>query len=230
VQETGIAIDAVRPEDWPRVAEIHAEGIATGDATFETEVPSWERWDADHLPGHRHAARDGDRILGWATLSRVSTRDVYRGVAECSVYVAQEARGRGVGELLLDALVEGAEAGGIGTPACWSAEARSSEEGLPRRVAPKERRPPRDVVGHGPARRTSGGPTAVSGPQSAGGPMSSRRGGRSVPNSPDGISKRERNRRRAAANSLHPGGNSGTDRSASRSPSPPDERIGMNNG
>jgi len=106
------------PDDWPRVAEIYAEGIATGLSTFETEVPTWARWDRDHLPGHRLVAVDGDDVLGWAALSRVSIRDVYRGVAEASVYVAGDARGRGVGELLLDALVAGADAAGI-----WTVEA-----------------------------------------------------------------------------------------------------------
>jgi phosphinothricin acetyltransferase len=100
------------------VAEIYAEGIATGLSTFETEIPTWERWDRDHLPDHRLVAADGDDVLGWAALSRVSIRDVYRGVAEASVYVAGDARGRGVGELLLDALVAGADAAGI-----WTVEA-----------------------------------------------------------------------------------------------------------
>jgi phosphinothricin acetyltransferase len=108
----------MRPDDWPRVAEIYAEGIATGLSTFETEIPTWERWDRDHLPDHRLVAADGDDVLGWAALSRVSIRDVYRGVAEASVYVAGDARGRGVGELLLDALVAGADAAGI-----WTVEA-----------------------------------------------------------------------------------------------------------
>src|SRR5690606_39017226 len=106
------------PGDWPRVADIYAEGIATGMATFETEVPSWEHWDADRLPEHRWVALDGDRVLGWASLSRVSIRDVYRGVAEASVYVAAEARGRGVGETLLQTLLAGADAAGI-----WTVEA-----------------------------------------------------------------------------------------------------------
>jgi phosphinothricin acetyltransferase len=108
----------MRRGDWPRVAEIYAEGIATGLSTFETEVPSWESWDADHLPDHRLVAADGTDVLGWAALSRVSIRPVYRGVAEASVYVAEEARGRGVGEVLLRALLEGADAAGI-----WTVEA-----------------------------------------------------------------------------------------------------------
>jgi L-amino acid N-acyltransferase YncA len=113
-----IAVEPMRPDDWEAVAAIYAEGIATGLATFETEVPSWERWDRDHLEDHRLVARAGGEVLGWAALSRVSIREVYRGVAEASVYVASAARGRGVGELLLGALVRGAEKGGI-----WTVEA-----------------------------------------------------------------------------------------------------------
>ncbi len=108
----------MRPEDWDRVAEIYAQGIATGDSTFETEVPSWERWDADHLPGLRLVARLDGRIVGWAAASRVSVRDVYRGVAEVSVYVADEARGSGVGEPLLRALIDASEDAGV-----WTLEA-----------------------------------------------------------------------------------------------------------
>jgi L-amino acid N-acyltransferase YncA len=103
---------------WPAVAAIFAEGIATGQATFETQVPSWEEWDADHLPGQRLVAIDGDEVVGWAALSPTSGRCVYRGVAEVSVYVAERARGRGVGTRLLEALVTQAERAGI-----WTVEA-----------------------------------------------------------------------------------------------------------
>ncbi len=108
----------MRPEDWDDVAAIYAEGIRTGNATFETEVPSFEVFDERHLREGRLVARDGDEVLGWATLSRASVREVYRGVAECSVYVAEAARGRGVGEALLGALEERADAVGI-----WTLEA-----------------------------------------------------------------------------------------------------------
>lgn len=111
-------IDTMRPEDWDDVARIYAEGIATGDSTFETEVPTWERWDRDHVPDLRLVARDGARVLGWAAASRVSIRYVYRGVVEVSVYVAEEARGRKVGEPLLRALVDAADELGI-----WTVEA-----------------------------------------------------------------------------------------------------------
>jgi phosphinothricin acetyltransferase len=104
--------------DWPRVAEIYAEGIATGGATFETEVPTWGRWDATHLDHPRLVARVDGRIQGWAAVSRVSDREVYRGRVECSLYVAAEARGGGVGEALMEALAAEADAAGL-----WTLEA-----------------------------------------------------------------------------------------------------------
>jgi L-amino acid N-acyltransferase YncA len=105
----------LRPGDWPEVARIFEEGIATGNATFETEVPSWEDWDRGHLTGHRFAAQDDGRVVGWIALAPVSARGCYEGVAEISVYVTAEARGRGVGSELLATLVEGAERGGLWT-------------------------------------------------------------------------------------------------------------------
>jgi L-amino acid N-acyltransferase YncA len=93
------------PDDWPEVRRIYEEGIATGQATFETEAPDWATWDAAHHPAPRLVARD-DKIIGWAALSPVSRRAVYRGVAEVSVYVSE--RGRGVGDALLGALIEAA--------------------------------------------------------------------------------------------------------------------------
>jgi L-amino acid N-acyltransferase YncA len=109
------AIRAMRPGDWTAVAAIYAEGIATGDATFETEVPSWERWDAAHLPAHRFVAELDGRVVGWTAVSPVSGRPVYAGVVEDSIYVAGSARGRGVGRALLAALVESTERAGIWT-------------------------------------------------------------------------------------------------------------------
>jgi L-amino acid N-acyltransferase YncA len=107
----------MQPTDWPTVREIYAQGIATRNATFETELPEWEKWDGSHRPDCRLVARDGSRstLLGWAALSQVSTRRVYAGVTEVSVYVASQARGRGVGKALLQALVEQSEAVGIWT-------------------------------------------------------------------------------------------------------------------
>jgi phosphinothricin acetyltransferase len=108
-------IDAMRPEDWEEVRRIYVEGIATENATFETSAPSWELWDASHRAEPRLVARDGQKLLGWASLSRISERCVYAGVAEVSIYVAESARGRGVGRKLLEALVDRSEASGLWT-------------------------------------------------------------------------------------------------------------------
>ena len=108
-------LTAMSPQDWAAVREIYRQGIATGNATFETSVPGWEQWDAGHLPCCRLLARDGEDVLGWAALSRVSSRAVYAGVAEVSVYVAAQARGHGVGSMLLSALVTASEQNGIWT-------------------------------------------------------------------------------------------------------------------
>ena len=108
-------IDSMRTEDWEEVRGIYLEGIATGNATFETDAPSWEHWDAAHVREPRLVARDDEGLLGWASLSKVSERCVYAGVAEVSVYVAELARGRGVGRKLLETLIERSEAAGIWT-------------------------------------------------------------------------------------------------------------------
>jgi L-amino acid N-acyltransferase YncA len=101
--------------DWPRVREIYAQGIATGDATFETEPPSWDEFDAGRLAGHRLVAVPGGAVVGWAALSPTSGRACYSGVVEHSVYVAPESRGTGVGRALMEALVTGADAAGLWT-------------------------------------------------------------------------------------------------------------------
>lgn len=108
-------IGSMRPQDWDFVRAIYLEGITTGHATFETEAPDWERWDAGHLPQCRLVARNGDAVLGWAALSPVSRREVYAGVAEVSVYVAASARGLGVGGALMRALIEASELHGVWT-------------------------------------------------------------------------------------------------------------------
>ncbi|MBC6607419.1 N-acetyltransferase [Hymenobacter sp. BT188] len=101
---------------WPAVEAIYKQGIATGNATFETQSPSWETWDAGHLAHSRLVATDADsNVLGWAALSPVSGRCVYGGVAEVSVYVADAARGQGVGRQLLGALIVQSEKNGIWT-------------------------------------------------------------------------------------------------------------------
>lgn len=103
------------PDDWPDVARIYAEGIATGQATFTTEVPSWGDWDAAHVDEPRLVATDGDRVIGWAALTPVSKRLHYRGVAEVSVYIGDGSRGRGVGYALLRELVARSETAGFWT-------------------------------------------------------------------------------------------------------------------
>ena len=108
-------IDSMQPRDWELVRAIYLEGIGTGQATFETEAPDWERWDAGHLPQCRLVVRNSDGILGWAALSLVSKREAYAGVAEVSVYVAASARGRGVGGALMRALIEDSEEHGVWT-------------------------------------------------------------------------------------------------------------------
>jgi L-amino acid N-acyltransferase YncA len=108
-------IDQMGAEDWQQARLIYLEGIATGDATFETEAPEWRRWNETHLRFGRLVVREGDRILGWAALSPVSSRAVYAGVAEVSVYVSAAQRGKGVGRLLLTRLIEEAEKNGIWT-------------------------------------------------------------------------------------------------------------------
>jgi phosphinothricin acetyltransferase len=110
-----ILIAPMQAEDWPAVEAIYQEGIATGNATFETESPGWEKWNANHYEHSRLVARTGDDVIGWAALSRVSTRRVYAGVAEVSIYVAASARGKGTGKALLQALIEQSEQNGIWT-------------------------------------------------------------------------------------------------------------------
>ena len=110
-----LSIELFEPEHWPEAARIYAEGIATGDATFETEVPSWERWDEAHLAQHRFVARGDGTVVGFVAVTPVSDRCVYGGVVENSIYVAETARGAGVGRMLLDRLIASTENAGIWT-------------------------------------------------------------------------------------------------------------------
>jgi len=102
--------------DWQQVKSIYEEGIATGNATFQTTAPTWEEWDDSHLKNSRIVAIDEqDQILGWAALTPVSGRCVYAGVAEVSVYVSPRMRGMGVGKALLEELIRQSEQNGFWT-------------------------------------------------------------------------------------------------------------------
>ena len=112
--------------DWPSVSEIYKEGIATGLATFEKEVPDWKEWNANHLQSCRIVAESNDTITGWAALTPVSGRCVYAGVAEVSVYVAHNFRGQGIGLKLLNELIRLSETEGI-----WSLQSGIFPENKP---------------------------------------------------------------------------------------------------
>jgi len=119
LEAAAVLVRPLRPEDWPGVRQAYSEGIATGQATFEVEPPAeYDTWSAGKLAVCRlvaHPAEDERDVLGWAALSPVSSRPVYRGVAEVGIYVAARARGRGVGRALMSRLVEESEANGIWT-------------------------------------------------------------------------------------------------------------------
>lgn len=102
-------------DHYAAVNAIYLEGIATGNATFQTEGKTWDEWDAGHLQHCRLVALDGDTVLGWAALSPVSSRCVYAGVAEVSVYVSNAAKGHGVGTALMQRLVADSETAGLWT-------------------------------------------------------------------------------------------------------------------
>lgn len=110
-----LAIEDMTPADWEAVRAIYLEGIATGNATFETEAPDWPAWDRARLPACRLVARWAGEVVGWGALSAVSARPAYAGVAEVSIYVAAKVRGRGAGKALLRALVDASEQAGFWT-------------------------------------------------------------------------------------------------------------------
>ena len=105
----------MKTEDWEQVRSIYLEGISTGNSTFEADAPDWDKWDSAHLPEYRLVVRAGNDVLAWAALSTVSSRRVYSGVAELSLYVAGGHRGKGIGSALLGALIVSSEKAGIWT-------------------------------------------------------------------------------------------------------------------
>ncbi|WP_245807664.1 GNAT family N-acetyltransferase [Halobacillus massiliensis] len=108
-QVNEMILNQMKYEDWPQVRNIYLEGIQTGHATFEQEAPSWCKWDASHMVDGRIVARRKGRVIGWAALTSTSSRCVYSGVAEVTVYVASDYSGQGVGSALLEKLVDESE-------------------------------------------------------------------------------------------------------------------------
>ncbi len=111
--DVNMTVNNMQEADWPAVALILREGIATGDARFEDTVPTWEEFDRTHLDACRLVARSGDEVLGWFVLGAISGRQVYAGVTEVSIYIKASARGQGIGRTLLGAGIEASEQAGI---------------------------------------------------------------------------------------------------------------------
>ncbi|PSL50440.1 phosphinothricin acetyltransferase [Salsuginibacillus halophilus] len=121
-----ILIDTLHPVDWQQVKRIYEEGIRTGNATFQTEAPDWETWNHARTPSCRLVARKNDEVFGFAALSPVSNRDVYRGVAEVSLYVSEAGRGQYIGHTLLQSLITESEKHGF-----WTLQAGIFPENTP---------------------------------------------------------------------------------------------------
>ena len=108
-------IRPMTPADWDAVARIYKEGIDTKLATFETEVPAWEKWDSSRLQECRLVVENNGEVIGWAALSPVSSRYVYHGVMDIGIYISTNARGQGIGKMLLNRLIAESEQCGIWT-------------------------------------------------------------------------------------------------------------------
>ena len=106
---------SLRKKDWDSVAEIYKQGIETGNATFETEIPSWDKWDSKHLKICRIVAEYEKKVIAWAALVPVSAREVYSGVAEITIYVSDKYQGLKIGTKLLEKMITGSEKSGIWT-------------------------------------------------------------------------------------------------------------------
>lgn len=109
IAQSNIQIRAFQKEDYTACAKIYKEGMDTGIATFETKVPSWEAWDLKFLSSCRFVAEFNKKVIGWCALSPFSAREVYKGVAEVTIYVASEAQGKGIGKMLLQHLIKESE-------------------------------------------------------------------------------------------------------------------------
>ena len=108
-------IDEMTKSDWEQVSQIYLEGINTGKATFQSEVPTWENWNNGHVSSCRLVVRSGNNVLGWGALSPTSSRCVYAGVAEVSIYIGEKYRGQGLGKVLLEHLIKLSEENGFWT-------------------------------------------------------------------------------------------------------------------
>jgi phosphinothricin acetyltransferase len=115
LKKTGLLLLEMSESHWPAVAQIYKQGVDTGFATFEQEIPSYEQWNKNHISSCRLVALRDDKIVGWAALSLVSVRRVYRGVAEVSIYIAKSERGSGIGNLLMEELIASSEKAGFWT-------------------------------------------------------------------------------------------------------------------
>lgn len=111
----GWVIENMTEAHWQQVSKIYLQGIKTEVATFETQVPAWEQWDSSHLKEGRFILRKGNKIAAWCALSPISSRSVYKGVAELSIYVAEEFKGLGLGKSLLKEIIQESEELGIWT-------------------------------------------------------------------------------------------------------------------
>lgn len=113
INNSALRLDNIHAENYPEVQSIYQQGIDTLNATFETTAPDWIHWDKNHLPACRLSAYINDIMVGWAALSKVSDRCVYQGVAEVSIYIHQDFRGKGIGDFLMKQLILESEAEGI---------------------------------------------------------------------------------------------------------------------
>lgn len=110
-----VNIRSMTRDDWEFVADIYHQGIDTGNATFEIQVPSWEKWDSSHIQSCRIVATHNDVLVGWAALVQVSSRNVYSGVGEVSIYISNNYKGLKIGTRLLEKLIESSEKAGFWT-------------------------------------------------------------------------------------------------------------------